>query len=55
LGALSGLPRVVAFLGAGVLLLVIGFVSPLPPAAPEKRSVDDVPPATSGEGMPPRT
>ena len=55
LGALSGLPRVVAFLGAGVLLLIIGFVSPLPPAAPEKRSVDDVPPATSGEGMPPRT
>ena len=36
LGALSGLPRVVAFLGAGVLLLVIGFVSPLPPAAPEE-------------------
>jgi uncharacterized membrane protein len=32
-GNLSGLPRVVAFLGAGVLLLVIGFVSPLPPAA----------------------
>ena len=35
LGALSGLPRVVAFLGVGVLLLVIGFLSPLPPAAPE--------------------
>ena len=34
LGALSGLPRVVAFLGVGVLLLVIGFLSPLPPAAP---------------------
>ena len=34
LGALSGLPRVVAFLGVGILLLVIGFVSPLPPAAP---------------------
>jgi uncharacterized membrane protein len=33
-GALSGLPRVVAFLGVGILLLVIGFVSPLPPAAP---------------------
>ena len=29
------LPRVVAFLGVGVLLLVIGFVSPLPPAAAE--------------------
>ena len=36
LGALSGLPRVVAFLGVGVLLLVIGFLSPLPPAAPER-------------------
>ena len=35
LAALSGLPRVVAFLGVGVLLLVIGFLSPLPPAAPE--------------------
>ena len=33
LGALSGLPRVVAFLGVGALLLVIGYVSPLPPSA----------------------
>ncbi len=33
LSALSGLPRVVAFLGVGVLLLVIGYLSPLPPAA----------------------
>ena len=37
LGALSGLPRVIAFLGVGVLLLVIGFVSPLPPAARSTR------------------
>jgi len=36
LGSLSGLPRVSAFLGVGVLLLIIGFVSPLPPAAPEE-------------------
>jgi uncharacterized membrane protein len=36
LGSLSGLPRVTAFLGVGVLLLIIGFVSPLPPAAPEE-------------------
>jgi len=41
LGALSGLPRVVAFLGVGVLLLVIGFLSPLPPAAPEGARSDD--------------
>ena len=32
LGALSGLPRVVAFLGVGVLLLLIGYLSPLPPS-----------------------
>jgi uncharacterized membrane protein len=32
LAALSGLPRVVAFLGVGSLLLLIGYVSPLPPA-----------------------
>jgi uncharacterized membrane protein len=35
LGALSGMPRVVAFLGAGILLLVIGYLSPLPPVAAE--------------------
>jgi uncharacterized membrane protein len=40
LGNLSGLPRVVAFLGAGVLLLVIGFVSPLPPAAKPPTATD---------------
>ena len=33
LSALSGLPRVAAFLGVGVLLLIIGFVAPLPPPA----------------------
>jgi uncharacterized membrane protein len=36
LGALSGLPRVVAFLGVGVLLLVIGYLAPLPPSAQAK-------------------
>ena len=46
LGNLSGLPRVVAFLGAGVLLLVIGFVSPLPPAAKGSPSNAGVDPAT---------
>jgi uncharacterized membrane protein len=34
LSALSGLPRIVAFLGVGALLLVIGYVAPLPPALP---------------------
>jgi uncharacterized membrane protein len=33
LAALSGLSRVVAFLGVGALLLVIGYLAPLPPAA----------------------
>ncbi|MFO1414650.1 MAG: DUF2339 domain-containing protein [Burkholderiales bacterium] len=37
LGALSGLPRVVAFLGVGALLLVIGYVAPLPPARTSER------------------
>ncbi len=32
LSALSGLPRVVAFLGVGVLMLAIGYLSPLPPS-----------------------
>jgi uncharacterized membrane protein len=36
LGALSGLSRVVAFLGVGVLLLVIGYLAPLPPSAVAK-------------------
>ncbi len=33
LAALSGLTRVVAFIGVGVLLLLIGYLTPLPPAA----------------------
>ena len=41
LAALSGLPRVVAFLGVGILLLVIGFLSPLPPAAQGNGRGDD--------------
>ena len=44
LSALSGLPRVVAFLGVGILLLVIGFLSPLPPAAKADASRDSGPP-----------
>jgi uncharacterized membrane protein len=36
LNALSGLPRVVAFIGVGVLLLIIGYLAPLPPSAPAK-------------------
>lgn len=35
LDALAGLTRVVAFLGVGALLLVIGYVAPLPPARSE--------------------
>ena len=31
LAALSGLTRVVAFLGVGVLLLIVGYIAPLPP------------------------
>ena len=39
LAALSGLTRVVAFLGVGALLLVIGYVAPLPPPA-SKQGID---------------
>jgi uncharacterized membrane protein len=35
LAALSGLSRVIAFLGVGALLLVIGYVAPLPPLPAE--------------------
>ena len=39
LAALSGLPRVVAFLGVGALLLLIGYLAPLPPAiSPDRES-----------------
>jgi uncharacterized membrane protein len=40
LGALSGLPRVIAFLGVGTLLLLIGYLSPLPPAADTQKRTD---------------
>jgi uncharacterized membrane protein len=40
LATLSGLPRVVAFIGVGVLLLVIGYVAPFPPAR-EMSPADD--------------
>ncbi|HEX9274941.1 MAG TPA: DUF2339 domain-containing protein [Casimicrobiaceae bacterium] len=35
LAALSGLTRVVAFLGVGALLLIVGYIAPLPPASKE--------------------
>ena len=38
LGTLSGLPRVIAFLGVGTLLLLIGYLSPLPPAPTRRRA-----------------
>jgi len=40
LATLSGLPRVVAFLGVGTLLLLIGYLSPLPPAADAPKPAD---------------
>jgi len=46
LAALSGLSRVVAFLGVGALLLVIGYIAPLPPAdakRAEKIAIADQP------------
>ena len=44
LAALSGLTRVVAFMGVGALLLVIGYVAPLPPSVPQdERGSSDIP------------
>lgn len=40
LAALSGLTRVVAFMGVGALLLVIGYVAPLPPSDPARADRD---------------
>ena len=40
LGALSGLTRVVAFLGVGAMLLVIGYLTPLPPSANATRKTE---------------
>jgi hypothetical protein len=40
LGTLSGLPRVIAFLGVGTLLLLIGYLSPLPPEAKDATPPD---------------
>ena len=51
LGALSGLPRVIAFLGVGTLLLLIGYLSPLPPAADAQRRTDGL---TTGHARQPR-
>lgn len=45
LAALTGLPRVVAFLGVGVLLLAVGYLAPLPPAARDEGSSGDGGPA----------
>jgi len=38
LATLSDLPKVVAFLGVGALMLVIGYFAPLPPAPVNERS-----------------
>ena len=40
LASLSGLPRVAVFLGVGSLLLLIGYLSPLPPAAADSKPRD---------------
>ena len=43
LAALAGLERIVAFLGVGLMLLAIGYFSPVPP-----RQADDVPATSVG-------
>jgi uncharacterized membrane protein len=36
LSNIGGIERIVSFIGVGLLMLVIGYVSPVPPAAPEE-------------------
>jgi uncharacterized membrane protein len=38
LSHVGALARIVSFLGVGVLMLVIGYLSPLPPAVQDKRA-----------------
>ena len=56
LASLSGLPRIVAFIGVGVLLLLTGYLAPLPPASGrEGRPGEDGRPRTrSGAGADPQ-
>ena len=35
LSSISGIERIVSFIGVGVLMLVIGYLSPVPPRAQE--------------------
>lgn len=53
LATLSGLPQVVAFLGVGALMLVIGFFAPLPPPAAQRAAGPPERPADSVSGNPP--
>jgi len=32
LGSLAGIERIISFIGVGVLMLIIGYVAPVPPA-----------------------
>lgn len=44
LSNLSAMARVISFIGAGGLMLVIGYVAPLPPEQPQQRPEDDITP-----------
>ncbi|MXX54973.1 MAG: DUF2339 domain-containing protein, partial [Gemmatimonadetes bacterium] len=52
LSSLTALGRVVSFIVVGVLLLIVGYLAPVPPAASDELETDDAdePAGTSGTG-----
>lgn len=49
---LTALGRVVSFIVVGVLLLIVGYLAPVPPAASDETSDGDEPSGTGGTGKP---
>ena len=50
LSSLTALGRVVSFIVVGVLLLIVGYLAPVPPAASDETDDADEPAGTSGTG-----
>ena len=50
LSSLTALGRVVSFIVVGVLLLIVGYLAPVPPAAPEETNEPGGPDGTGGAG-----
>ena len=52
LSSLTALGRVVSFIVVGVLLLIVGYLAPVPPAASDEPSDSDEPAGTGESGEP---